>query len=111
MDLHVGKSDNWLQKRLDENPDKDVVSTFTNEVAANRAQGSFVKKYKFEIEQWLKGEQAQMSKMMDFDYFVGNVLKRGEQKSKPTNRAFFLIRRSKSSPLGWYFHTSYTVRR
>ncbi len=111
VDMHVGKSDNWMKKRLEAEPDKDVVSTFTNEAAANRAQGSFVKKYKFEIDQWLKGEQAQMSKMMDFDYFVGNVLKRGEQKSKPTNRAFFLIRRSKSSPLGWYFHTSYTVRR
>lgn len=111
VERHVGKSDNWMKKRLEAEPDKDVVSTFTNEAIANRAQGSFVKRYRFEIDKWLKGDDPQYKNTLDVGYFVGNVLKRGEERSKPTSKVFCLIRRSKTSPQGWYFHTAYTVRK
>ncbi|MEY3443186.1 MAG: hypothetical protein RLZZ519_1467 [Bacteroidota bacterium] len=111
VEMHVGKSDNWMKKRLEAEPDKIEVSTFTNKELANRAQGKFAKRFKAAIDQWLKGDDPQYKNTIDVGYFVGNVLKRGEERSKPTSKVFCLIRRSKNSPQGWYFHTSYTVRK
>jgi hypothetical protein len=47
-----------------------AASTFTNEAAANRAQGRFVKKYKLEIEKWLAdGTKQEFGKSFNCDFF------------------------------------------
>lgn len=49
-DRHVGKSENWLRKRLAEDPNLESASSFYNEEAANRTQGRFLKQFRQEIE-------------------------------------------------------------
>ena len=45
--LHIGKNDDQLRARLGQNPDIEIASTFTNEAAANKAMGIFLKKEPF----------------------------------------------------------------
>ena len=105
--MHIGKSDNWLQQRMKDDPNLDAASTFTNKVAANRAQGAFVKRYKAEIAEWLKGSRPIFTKNFDSGIVIGRVLKRGKSRSVPTKKVFVLIRRNSDLPQGWYIHTSY----
>ncbi|MDQ3650810.1 MAG: hypothetical protein M3458_11170 [Acidobacteriota bacterium] len=45
VEIHVGKSEAWLRKRLETDPslrNQNYASSFFNEAAANRAQGRFV---------------------------------------------------------------------
>jgi hypothetical protein len=109
VERHVGKSDNWLRRRLQNNPGMDAASTFTSEAAANRAQAAFVKKHKAEIAEWLKGSSRQMTKEFDTGIFVGRVLEKGKSSAVTTKEVFILIRRNPDVPQGWYFHTSYPV--
>jgi hypothetical protein len=110
VERHVGKSDNWLKKRLRQNPSMEAASTFVNEAAANRAQGLFVKRNKKLIDNWLKSGASDLSMTVDLGMPLGNVLLQGQSKSFSSSKVFYLIRRSEATPHGWYFHTSFVVQ-
>jgi Bacterial CdiA-CT RNAse A domain len=108
IERHVGKSENWLQNRLKNDPNIPTASTFRNEAAANRTQGRFANRYKNEIEAWLKSGKRDFVRDIDMEEPIGTVLERGHSKATETSRARLVIRRD-SSPRGWYVHTSFPV--
>ena len=109
-DRHVGKSENWLKNRLKNDPNIDAASTFTSEAAANRVQGQFVKRYKKEIEAWLKSGDRPFIRKVTMNNIIGFVLERGKSKSVPTKKALAMIVRDVTTPQGWHFVTSYPVK-
>ncbi len=111
VDVHVGKSDIWLQNRLKTDPGIDAASTFTSEAAANRAQGTFVKHNRAQIDSWLANPEHPriMKSTFDTGKPVGRVLEKGEATPVSTTKAYFMLERD-SSPHGWHFQTSYPVK-
>ena len=111
VDQHVGKPDSWLRARLAVSPKLDAALTFTNEAAANRAQGAFVNKNSAQIKEWLADPDGGPTLSMDYDTGkpVGRVLKRGAATSNMTTKANLVLSRDKS-PLGWHFLTAYPVK-
>jgi hypothetical protein len=109
IDRHVGKSENWLQKRLATDPDIPAASTFRNKVSANRADGQFVKQNKDSIEKWLKsGKKGVFIGRAVMSEPIGRVIERGETKSVETNIVEVVVARDNSQN-GWHIVTSYPV--
>jgi hypothetical protein len=111
IERHVGKSDTWLSNRLAKDPDLDVASTFTNDIAANRTQGMFVNKSKKQIVQWLNDPAKPQILVATFDTGapIGRVLQRGENTSTTTSKANLVLTRDGSAQ-GWHFLTSFPVK-
>lgn len=107
---HIGKSDNWLRKRLKDDPNLQAASTFTNEAAANRTQGRFVKKYKTEIAEWLKrGGNGTFVRSIDTKKPIGRVLPRGKHHPEGSSKAMVIVAKN-DSDLGYYIVTSYPIK-
>lgn len=109
IDRHVGRSDNWLRNRMAQNRGMDVASTFNNLQAANRAQGKFVKKFKGEIGEWLKGNEGRFTRQFDTGQPVGRCLRRGAAKSVDSSKVFIVIARNPNVPNGWHYVTAFPV--
>ncbi len=112
VERHVGKSDNWLRRRLENNPRMEAASTFTSHTSANRAQGRFVSKHKADIAEWLKDASPDADDLVrdfDADMIVGRVLERGKSKPIDTSKVRVVIRRNADLDQGWYFVTSFPV--
>jgi len=87
---HVGKSDNWLRNRLQNDPRLSFASTFTSEADANRGQATAGKKYKSEIAEWLRKEprgNATLKLSIDVGKPIGRVVKRGSHDAQTTTKA------------------------
>jgi hypothetical protein len=109
VERHVGKSENWLKQRLEENPGLTKASSFRNEEIANRVQGRFVKRHRAEIDAWLKSGEDTFRGTIDMGEHVGTVVERGKKGSHvttQTSKATLILRRD-DSPQGWHFHTSF----
>lgn len=111
IERHVGKSDDWLRKRLESDPSFEVVSTFHNATAANRAQGRFVKRCKKQIADYLNSGSGQPLKI-DFD--MGEPIGRymTEDKidvSRATSKVRILIRKNPNVPQGWDIITAFPI--
>jgi hypothetical protein len=104
---HVGKSESWLRRRLASDPELEAVSSFRNEVAANRAQGVFVKRYRERIDAWLASGKGTFRGKIDMGEPVGIVVESSGRVIE-TSRAMFVLVRD-SSAHGWHFLTSYPV--
>jgi hypothetical protein len=106
IDRHVGKDINWLRRRLEREPDLEAASSFTSNALANRTQGTFVKRFKNDIEAFLKSKETRMVRTVDMGYVIGEVLERGANKTKTATRATVVIVKDNSAH-GWHFVTSY----
>jgi hypothetical protein len=110
IDRHVGKSPNWLKRRLENNLGMETASTFNSDVAANRTQGRLVKRHKATIEEWLNNsEDRQLEIDIDMEQPIGTTLNREDSTPMSTSKARFVIRRDSTSEQGWYIHTSYPI--
>jgi hypothetical protein len=108
MDRHVGKSEAWLQKRA-QAEGKDVVSSFNNEAAANRTQGSFVKKYKADIETWVKSDSKDLFvREIEMKQPIGHWVRNGVKGTNSTNRATVVLVKDNSAQ-GYYIRTAYPI--
>jgi hypothetical protein len=109
---HVGKSENWLRKRLQNEPDLNMASSFRNESITNRTQGKFVKQFREEIEVWLNSKQGKpFVKDFNMDELVGIVVERGRNgafRAVETKRVRVIIVRD-SSAQGWHILTSFPI--
>lgn len=113
IELHVGKSDNWLRSRLLSDRAIPFASAYRNIEAANRAVARFVKENRAEIEAWLKSGEHRFEREVLMDEPIGNVVGRGKGgaplgSSVETNRARITIVRD-NSPQGWHVHTSFPI--
>jgi hypothetical protein len=104
---HVGKSESWLRRRLASDPELEVASSFRNEVAANRSQGAFVKRYREQIDAWLASGKGTYRGKIDMGEPIGIVVEPSGRVME-TSRALFVLVRD-SSAQGWHFLTSYPV--
>ena len=103
-EIHIGKSESWLRKRLESESRVDFASSFRNEAVANRAQGQFVKQHKTEIEAWLKTNEPRFVNEIEMNEVVGTVLERGRNQPFDTHKVRAVLIRD-SSPHGWHFKT------
>ncbi len=109
---HVGKSDNWLRNRLQNDPDLASVSTFTTTADANRAQATAAKQYKSEIARWLQKDPQRnptFTISTDVGKPIGRFFERGSHDAQTTTKAVFVLTRNNSAE-GWFFRTSYPVK-
>jgi hypothetical protein len=104
---HVGKSKSWLRERLANDPNLDFASSFRNEVAANRTQGAFVKRYRAQIETWLASGDHPFKGKIDMGHPIGIVVDRSGRVLE-TSRALLVLVRD-SSAQGWHILTSYPI--
>jgi hypothetical protein len=110
VELHVGKSEHWLNDRLRREPNLKFASSFRNEAIANRVQGQFVKRYRAEIESWLQsGSNVPLTREVTMGDPTGIVVERGKSGFITTNKASVTIVRD-SSQQGWHILTSYPVK-
>ncbi len=105
---HVGKSENWLRRRLNNDPDMgDFASSFRNEATANRVQGRFVNRFKNEIDEWLKEDKTKpLSIKFDMNEPIGIVVERGKGGHIITSKVRVVLVKD-SSPQGWHYLTSF----
>ena len=76
QERHVGKSERWLRDRIDRES-LDGASSFYDYGAANLTQARFVKKYKKEIDAWLKSKsKGTFRRTITMDREIGIVVKR-----------------------------------
>jgi hypothetical protein len=111
---HVGKSENWLRNRLQNEPDLKMASSFRNETIANRTQGKFVKQFREEIEVWLNSKQGKpFARDFNMGELVGIVVERGRngalQPVVETTRVRLVLVRD-SSAQGWHILTSFPIK-
>ncbi|HAZ48678.1 MAG TPA: hypothetical protein DDW76_28355 [Cyanobacteria bacterium UBA11369] len=111
---HIGKSENWLRNRLQNEPARDFASSFRNEAIANRTQGQFVKQFREQIQAWLKsGSQSTFVRDFDMGESVGIVVERGRKGAMlpavETTRARVVAARDNSSE-GWHIVTSFPIK-
>ncbi len=105
---HVGRSENWLRQRLRNEPNLEHASSFRNESAANRTQGRFTRRFREQIQTWLRGNQARFVRDIDMGQPIGIVLERGSSCANQTSRARVVLVRDNST-LGWHFLTSFPI--
>jgi hypothetical protein len=106
---HVGRSESWLRRRLANDPDLEYASSFRNEAIANRTQGRFVRRFRADIEAWLRSGEARFVGEVDMGEAIGIVVEQGGGRAIQTTRARFILVRD-ASPQGWHFLTSFPIR-
>jgi hypothetical protein len=108
IERHVGKSEAWLRKRLENDPDiGNFASSFHNEAIANRVQGRIVNRFQNQIQEYLKsGQKRPLVIEVDMREPVGILVERGKSGSITTTKATVVIARDQSKQ-GWHFATSY----
>jgi Bacterial CdiA-CT RNAse A domain len=112
-DRHVGKSESWLRDRLETDPtlkNQNHASSFRNNVALNRTQGRFTKRYKKEISAWLKNDKATgvFKRVIDMEKPIGIVVERNTSGYIETTKALVILAKDNSS-LGYHIVTSFPV--
>jgi Bacterial CdiA-CT RNAse A domain len=115
IEKHVGKSDNWLRKRL-LTEGIPSASTFRNKEVANRTVAQFVKENRAEIEAWLNNPKSDsiFQKSIKMSEPVGNVLEKGKgnapnSKSFQTDRAWIVIVKDSYAAQGWRVETAFPI--
>ena len=108
QERHIGKSERWLRKRLADNPDMDDASSFNTEANANLTQARFIKKYKKEIDAWLKSKSTNVfNRTITMDREIGIVVPR-HGRVRTSKRARVILGK-KNSELGYRAVTSYPI--
>jgi hypothetical protein len=109
---HSGKSENWLKKRLRDEPETENASSFYNENFANRTQGEFVQRFREELKTWLETKEGRFVREITMEEPIGIVVRRNKKgdplAAVPTNKARLVLVRDNSSQ-GWHILTSFPV--
>lgn len=103
---HVGRSDDELRERLDQESIS-ASSTYTDRSAAEYAVGNALQQGQYRIEQWLARSGGHPNLVLDYrgDQPIGRTLHRGDSGSQPCNDAKVVLRWLSSSE--YYVLTSY----
>ena len=109
IERHIGKSDNWLQKRAGTLPPLYEASSFTDTPSANLTQARAIKENRAKIDAYLKSKNNKnlvLNVTMNRD--IGRVVNRSG-KAWNTKKAKVVINRV-ASELGYKILTSYPVK-
>ncbi|MBT2711290.1 hypothetical protein J7E23_00305 [Pseudomonas sp. ISL-88] len=108
IERHVGKSDEELIKRLEENPKIKGASTFTDQNTAQQIVDEVLHQKKKEIEDWLNHS---VKPTQDFSYngqeIIGRGVKKGSTRIIEMKNAKIVLKRNKD---GSFILTGYPVK-
>jgi anti-sigma factor ChrR (cupin superfamily) len=104
---HVGRTDEQLRERLDEERGISAASSYTDRAAAEIAVGTVLEQAHGRIERWL--ERGGRAPNLVLDYHgnrpIGRTLHRGDSTSQPCSDAKVVLRMSRAGQ--YYVLTSY----
>ncbi len=115
IEKHVGKSENWLRKRLVDDSTLKIASSFRDYKVANRTISNAIKENSSRIEKWLEGSETKLVFKTEMQESIGIVLERGKggsvglKTAKETNKAEVILVKD-NTPQGWHVLTSYPTK-
>ena len=104
---HVGRSDDQLRARLDEERNISGASTYTDRPTAELAVGSAIAQSQDKIQRWLGRPGGHPNLVLDYDSPepIGRTINRGEDRWRPCSHALVVLKYS--GPNDYYVLTSY----
>lgn len=91
---HVGRTDDELRQRLEQEPNISGASTYTDRPTAERVIGAALGKSDDRIQRWLSRSGGHPNLVLDYDSDqpVGRTLNRGDRQSRPCAHALVVLR-------------------
>jgi hypothetical protein len=104
---HVGRSDDQLRERLDQERRITGASTYTDRATAERAVGAAIAASQDRIQRWLSRPGGHANLVLDYDSEapIGRTINRGENQSRPCAHALVVLKYA--GPNDYYVLTSY----
>ena len=100
---HVGKTDDELRLRLEEQPEISAASTYTDRATAEVAVATACQENRGKIERWLEGNGSHRNLVLEYDSAqpLGRTLDRGKEAPRACSHAVIILR--------WLGHRQYYV--
>lgn len=93
---HVGRSDEQLRARLEQERHISAASTYSDRRAAELAVGQALQQQQDRVRRWLEGQGGHPNLVLDYDadpqHPVGRSLQRGEDRSEPCSHALVVLK-------------------
>jgi Bacterial CdiA-CT RNAse A domain len=93
---HVGRTDDQLRQRLNQERNISAASTYTDRPTAEAAVGSALAANRDKIDHWLNRPGGHPNLVLDYDaqdgHPVGRTLHRGDDRSQPCSHALVVLR-------------------
>ena len=104
---HVGRTDDELLERLDNERNISGASTYTDRTTAERVVGAAIARSQDRIQHWLNRSGGHPNLVLDYDsdHPIGRTINRGESLSRPCSHALVVLKYD--PPSGYYVLTSY----
>jgi toxin YxiD len=104
---HVGKSDDDLRARLQQERNISGASTYTDRATAEAVVGVAIAHSQDRIQRWLNRTGGHPNLVLDYDagQSIGRSINRGESQSRPCSHALVVLKYD--SPSGYHVLTSY----
>ena len=104
---HVGRTDEQLVERLEEERRITGASTYTDRSTAEHAVGAAIAAAQDRIERWLRRSGGHPNLVLDYDSPtpIGRTVNRGENQSHPCSHALVVLKYA--GPNEYYVLTSY----
>jgi hypothetical protein len=106
---HVGRSDEQLRERLEQERHLSAASTYSDRAAAEFAVGSALQQQQDRVRRWLARQGGHPNLVLDYDadpqHPVGRSWRRGENRSEPCSHALVVLKWA--GPNEFYVLTSY----
>jgi Bacterial CdiA-CT RNAse A domain len=104
---HVGRTDDQLIERLNEERNISGASTYTDRAAAEHAVGAAIAQSQDRIQRWLSRTGGHANLVLDYDspQPIGRTINRGEDRSHTCSHALVVLKYA--GPNDYYVLTSY----
>jgi hypothetical protein len=91
---HVGRTDDELRQRLEQEPNISGASTYTDRPTAERAIGTAIARSQDRIQRWLSRSGGHPNLVLDYDSDqpIGRTMNRGDRQSRPCAHALVVLR-------------------
>jgi toxin YxiD len=104
---HVGRTDEQLLERLDDERNISGASTYTDRATAERVVGAAIAQSQDRIQHWLNRSGGHPNLVIDYDAGqpIGRTINQGEGQSRPCSHALIVLKYD--PPSGYHVLTSY----
>jgi toxin YxiD len=113
LQRHVGRSDDDLRDRLEQQPGISAASTYTDRATAERVVGDTLARERARVERWLNRTGSRPNLTLDYhgpaSAPIGRTVRRGDSRVLPCTDAIVVLRWD--ARRGYYVLTSYPERR
>ncbi|WP_344152072.1 RNase A-like domain-containing protein [Nocardioides koreensis] len=107
IDRHVGKTDEELLQRVNENPRPKFISTFPDTETAERGIQTLLRRHRREIEEWLSHGRGPLVPEGDLGFVTGRSASRNSGDVFDVTGVRAVLRKDPSMPEGFRIHTAY----